>query len=71
MFGAALFEHQSGRLSIRLPPSPFLSQTSTSLQHVPYDLAAEPSLPASPPRPLAFAVQKLRELSAAAAALRR
>jgi 5-methyltetrahydropteroyltriglutamate--homocysteine methyltransferase len=37
---------------------------------VPYDLAAETSLPASPPRPLAFAVQKLRELSAAAAALR-
>lgn len=38
---------------------------------MPYDLAAEPSLPASPPRPLAFAVQKLAELAAAAAALRR
>ena len=53
------------------PAPTFSLQTSTSLQHVPYDLAAEPSLPASPPRPLAFAVQKLRELSAAAAALRR
>ena len=53
------------------PAPTFSLQTSTSLQHVPYDLAAEPSLPASPPRPLAFAVQKLRELSSAAAALHR
>lgn len=53
------------------PCAPRSLQTSTSLQHVPYDLATEPSLPASPPRPLAFAVQKLHELSAAAAALNR
>ena len=46
------------------------AQTSTSLQHLPYDLAAEPVLPAAPPRPLAFAVQKLHEVAAAAEALR-
>lgn len=41
-------------------------QTSTSLQHVPYDLSAEPagSLPQAPPRPLAFALQKLGEVGA-------
>lgn len=37
---------------------------------MPYDLAVEPSLPAVLPRPLAFALQKLDEVVAAASALK-
>ncbi|PSC76117.1 5-methyltetrahydropteroyltriglutamate-homoc ysteine s-methyltransferase isoform A [Micractinium conductrix] len=37
-------------------------QTSTSLQHLPYDLASEPELPSGLPAPLAFAVQKVEEV---------
>ncbi|EFN57923.1 hypothetical protein CHLNCDRAFT_141995 [Chlorella variabilis] len=43
--------------------------TSTSLQHVPYDLAAEEVPPAGLARPLAFAVQKLGEVVGTAAAV--
>lgn len=47
---------------------PIAIQSSTSLQHVPYDLDLEPSLsPALRPR-LAFALQKLRELVSVASA---
>jgi hypothetical protein len=49
-------------------PLTSLPQTSTSLQHVPYDLALEPAPPAGLARPLAFALQKLGEVVAAAAA---
>ena len=48
---------------------PSLPQTSTSLQHVPYDLAAEEVPPAGLARPLAFAVQKLGEVVGTAAAV--
>ncbi|KAL4447714.1 hypothetical protein ABPG75_004933 [Micractinium tetrahymenae] len=68
--GAAL--RLLGALRDRLgADQPISVQTSTSLQHVPYDLTAEPagSLPQAPPRPLAFAVQKLAEVVSAAQAL--